>query len=591
MLGDAIDHYRSEKQGSSAALPRESTITIVPQVPGLRFSPESRSFDWHDEVHYEQFIARAGPETLGSVLRGQITFFVGALILAEVNVRVQITQTLLQRSGSEQNLKSQAKPYRNIFASYSHNDTAIVEHLEKMAAVYGDRYLRDIHNLRSGENWNAGLMAMIEQADVFQVFWSNNSMHSPYVRQEWEYALRLNRPNFVRPTYWESPFPEDKPRGLPPASLRSLHFQMLPIEVVSRFPPSHISLQNSPSPEPAPFARMATLPDPVSAAPRWADEEAARGTPWLSRWFLGMALTVMVALFFWMDGLSMIGRPPVASSSHPPAPKPELVETLEEEAQNLAKDYYQAVNQNPASQLAFLAEQVEYLGHPGWSKEQVKADMAEYARKWTHQQVDLIKAPTAQIIEAGKTVECDVPLRFTSENAVVKNITSFTGRLRFQMIGSALLITSLSEVPGTRKSEALQFQAEAQKNAAIAFITKAVRSGSSDSGMTPETIADMYVEKPDYFGRIVTHADIIQETRNLTALWENRSYRVLEPPLVQSGLGTPDVEVKVGLDYHVSSPSRGGKFIQGWVRSSYLVHFSADGTPLIQKHAEIERGK
>ena len=43
--------------------------------------------------------------------------------------------------------------------------------------------------------------------DVFQLFWSSNSMHSDFVRQEWEHALRLNRPHFIRPTYWEEPMP------------------------------------------------------------------------------------------------------------------------------------------------------------------------------------------------------------------------------------------------------------------------------------------------------------------------------------------------------------------------------------------------
>lgn len=349
----------------------------------------------------------------------------------------------------------------------------------------------------------------------------------------------------------------------------------------------------APAPEPvpelvpAPVATPAVTPSPVADPPLVAAEEAPQESHWLRRWFLLMAAAGVVILFFWMDGLSWFERRPVPL----PAPKPELVETLEEEAQNLAKAYYQAANQTPVSQLAFLAEKVDYLNHPGWTPKDVKADLEDYAKKWTRQQIDMLKPPVARVIEAGKIIECDVPLRCTSENAVVKNITSFTGRLRLQLIGGALKIVAVSEVPGTRKSEPLQFQAEAQKKVVLEFITRAVRSGSSDSGMTPEAIAAMYVESPDYFGRTAKHEDIVKETRNLISLWEIRAYRVLEQPEVQSGLGTPDVEVKVGLDYHVSSPSRGGKTGQGWVRSTYLVHFSADGTPLIQKHSEIERGQ
>jgi hypothetical protein len=51
-------------------------------------------------------------------------------------------------------------------------------------------------------------------------------MHSPFVRQEWEYALSLGKPGFVRPTYWETPLPEAP--DLPPPTLRALHFEKIP---------------------------------------------------------------------------------------------------------------------------------------------------------------------------------------------------------------------------------------------------------------------------------------------------------------------------------------------------------------------------
>ena len=57
-------------------------------------------------------------------------------------------------------------------------------------------------------------MDFIRAADVFQLFWSRNSMTSPWVRQEWEYALSLGRAHFIRPTYWETPMPEAPERDL-----------------------------------------------------------------------------------------------------------------------------------------------------------------------------------------------------------------------------------------------------------------------------------------------------------------------------------------------------------------------------------------
>jgi cytidyltransferase-like protein len=80
-------------------------------------------------------------------------------------------------------------------------------------------------------------LELINGADVFQLFWSSNSMWSHYVRQEWERALTLARPNFIRPTYWEDPMPRwDNPK-LPPESLSRLHFHSLVLADIITAPP------------------------------------------------------------------------------------------------------------------------------------------------------------------------------------------------------------------------------------------------------------------------------------------------------------------------------------------------------------------
>ena len=122
----------------------------------------------------------------------------------------------------EQSISQVVNPYRRLFASYSHKDQAIVRQFENYAKGVGDRYVRDVLDLRAGEVWNTRLCELIESADVFQLFWSRNSMDSPFVRQEWEHALRIPKPDFVRPVYWEQPFPTRE--GLPPEGLARLHF-------------------------------------------------------------------------------------------------------------------------------------------------------------------------------------------------------------------------------------------------------------------------------------------------------------------------------------------------------------------------------
>src|SRR6185295_7327570 len=117
--------------------------------------------------------------------------------------------------------RTEAQPYQSVFISYSHSDSRVVEILEQLYGSIGFTALRDIHFLRPGEKWQPRLLEKIEEADIFQLFWSNNAKRSDSVEVEWRHALGLQRPLFVRPVYWEQPRPE------PPRELQELHFHQL----------------------------------------------------------------------------------------------------------------------------------------------------------------------------------------------------------------------------------------------------------------------------------------------------------------------------------------------------------------------------
>jgi hypothetical protein len=74
------------------------------------------------------------------------------------------------------------------------------------------KFLRDIETLRSGEKWNPALLAMIERANIFQLYWSPAAKRSRYVEQEWRHALKQEKNHFIRPLYWKVPMPQP-PRG------------------------------------------------------------------------------------------------------------------------------------------------------------------------------------------------------------------------------------------------------------------------------------------------------------------------------------------------------------------------------------------
>ena len=485
----------------------------------------------------------------------------------------------------------------DVFVSYAREDLERVRPWADELKQGNVSAFFDMESLRAGSTWPKEIAEAIHSAKVVILFVSRSSMASEFVPRELALALELKKkivPVFLEETQIQgemSLYIAGLQRVLAHDSNVTVRQHLLDIQPQLRVfgvdwkNPSQflngvrqVPRRNADEGAGAENQRVARKQE-TKAAPA-ADAESP-GKSWTMTWLVLMALAGAAIAFFWMDGLSWWSSVPRA-----------VPLSMEDEAQDLSSQYYLAANQTPTAQITLLADKVDYLGHQGWTPNEVKSDLEAYAKRWTRQKFEvLVKPPLVRVIEAGKVVECDVPLRCTSENAVVKNITTFTGRLRMQPTGGSLKITSVAEVPGTRKSEPLVFHPEAQKKAVIDFITRSVVSGSSSSEMKPDDIAGLYVENADYFGRTASREDIIQETQTLISRWEQREYRVLEGPEILSGLGTPNVEVKVGLDYLVSSPSRGGKSDHGWVRSVYVASFSADGTPLIQKHAEIERGK
>jgi serine/threonine protein kinase len=228
ILGEKLDEYRGTTQDSQQPVPREGELTFVPEVAGVEFNPPSRTFVWEEAVHREEFRLRASPELEGQSARGRLTVFLGGIILAEVNLSIRVDSQRAESKPGPPEVE-RARPYRRIFASYSRKDGWVVEQFRKYAGALGDEYVKKHTRLRAGEEWSEHLRQLIEEADVFQLFWSTNSMHSPFVRREWEHALSLRRPSFIRPCYWESPLPACPEKNLPPDELRHKHFQCIPL--------------------------------------------------------------------------------------------------------------------------------------------------------------------------------------------------------------------------------------------------------------------------------------------------------------------------------------------------------------------------
>lgn len=216
-----LDTFRRIVERARQNIPEGEIISATPHLPGFQFNPPTVTIGFYEDWHRLSFKMRAKDAPLNLAANGFLTFTANGVIVADIPLSVFVTSQVTHNKPQA----SEPQPvYDTIFASYSHDDSHIVERVEAAASALGLTYLRDVITLRSGEDWNDRLLEMIEQATIFQLFWSAEAAQSAYCKQEWEYALGLKRrgASFIRPVYWSQPMPD------PPPELGHLHFAYQP---------------------------------------------------------------------------------------------------------------------------------------------------------------------------------------------------------------------------------------------------------------------------------------------------------------------------------------------------------------------------
>ncbi len=222
-LGADISEMREVVEDAQQAVKEGALITATPVMPGFQFNPPTISIGFYEDWHRLDFKLRATEDApLNLAANGALTFTVEGVIVADIPLSIFVGDGKTRIKADV--VTTTVKPYPAIFASYSHDDINIVECVERAYRALGMDYLRDVHTLKSGQDWDDQLLTLIENADIFQLFWSNTAADSPYVRKEWEHALGLGRDEnaFIRPVYWEMPMP-----GVPD-ELEHIHFAYQP---------------------------------------------------------------------------------------------------------------------------------------------------------------------------------------------------------------------------------------------------------------------------------------------------------------------------------------------------------------------------
>jgi protein kinase-like protein len=233
VLGSQLTDYEPRTADSTQAIPREGELTLVPSGDGLEFNPPSRRFLWWEPVHREEFRFRAAARLDGQLARGRLSVFLGGILIAEVSLAIRI-----DRQATTQPVETMANPdrvsrFRRIYACVASEDEPVTEQFRHYAEFLRDQFLMSQFNGRRNA-FDEQCRKLIQSADVFQLYWSQNALRSTDMEHEWRYALSLHRPEFIRSLYWEEPFPTSAERSLPPPELLALGFQKIPVTTETR---------------------------------------------------------------------------------------------------------------------------------------------------------------------------------------------------------------------------------------------------------------------------------------------------------------------------------------------------------------------
>jgi hypothetical protein len=187
-------------------IPEGAQVTVIPKMKGFQFNPQTVNIGFYRTWHRFDFEMRAVDARLDEATNGYLTFMVNGLIVADVPLSVYVGRGV-NRDRRTTTRYVFRKPYRTVYASFADEDKQLAERLSRVYDALGMYTMRDVMAMRADGDWTEDLLKLVDEAEIFQLFWSRAAAGSDRVTHELERALTRSRSveNFIRPVTWEQP--------------------------------------------------------------------------------------------------------------------------------------------------------------------------------------------------------------------------------------------------------------------------------------------------------------------------------------------------------------------------------------------------
>ena len=222
----AREFGRDRRLGAKAqvAVARNSTLSVVLDLPSLRIKDPSDTIFWDGEPASASFIVEVPAEAAIGAHAGRVIISASGIPVAKVSFCLSIESVGTRGEEALRALPTIRHEPRSAFASYSSQDRKeVLGRVQGMAKICQDLdVFVDVLSLRSGQDWERQMRQQIPARDVFFLFWSLNASRSKEVDKEWRIALEMRGLDYI------DPIPLTDPRiSPPPKELARLHFNDL----------------------------------------------------------------------------------------------------------------------------------------------------------------------------------------------------------------------------------------------------------------------------------------------------------------------------------------------------------------------------
>jgi len=138
------------------------------------------------------------------------------------NIKFRVKLDQIEKPDYSKHADTRSEKYKRAFISYASPDRDEVLRRTQMLSATGVTFFQDILKIKPGERWEQKLYEEMDNCDVFYLFWSKSASESKWVKQEWEYALKIQNERSLPEII---PIPIEGPPAVdPPDGLNHLHF-------------------------------------------------------------------------------------------------------------------------------------------------------------------------------------------------------------------------------------------------------------------------------------------------------------------------------------------------------------------------------